>query len=53
MIKLMMSLEKETKGTFVYKSDMKDTAISTLYIRKEAFAAIKAPESIEVTVENR
>lgn len=49
-IKVKMSLGKSTKGTHVYKSEEKDTAISSLYINKESLSD-KPPKMITVTVE--
>lgn len=44
-----MKLERETKGTYVFKTDAEDAAITQLYIRKAGFPD-GAPESITVTV---
>lgn len=46
-IKINMTLTKETKGTFVYGAA--DTAIPTLYIKKEAFSG-PAPKEIQVVI---
>jgi hypothetical protein len=49
-MKIMMEYEKETPGTYRYRS-LDDTAvIQTLYIKKAAFPKGR-PEKIEVSVE--
>jgi hypothetical protein len=42
---------KETKGTYRYENDEADAAITTLYIRKGAFAGGSAPRAIRLVVE--
>ena len=49
-MKVKLTYAKETKGTWVFKSDAK-SIIPTLYIKKEAVTWREPPKSIEVTVE--
>lgn len=42
---------KETKGTYRYESGDPNAAITTLYIRKEAFSQGAAPRTIRLVVE--
>lgn len=44
-----MALARETKNTFRFETDP-DAAITTLYVRKDAFKDGKAPEKITVVV---
>ena len=46
---MTLELSKETKGTFVYRSDEDDCPVPTLYIKK--LGRTKAPDSIVVTIE--
>lgn len=53
VVTVQMRLEKETKGAVRYediRSEAGDSAIPTLYVRKDAFPDGKYPESIVVTV---
>jgi hypothetical protein len=43
-----LTLERETKGTFVFTSDDEDAAVTTLYVRKSAMD--EAPDSITLTI---
>lgn len=43
---------KETSGTHRFEADKSaDTPITTLYVRKTAFAGGKVPDAVRVTVE--
>lgn len=48
-MKTTMKLERETKGTFVFKNDEDNAPIPSLYIKKSAFSD-GAPKSIIVEV---
>ena len=48
-MKIKLEHAKETKGTHNYKNDDAGAAISSLYIRKEAFKG-DAPKSITVEI---
>lgn len=48
-----MELERETKGTFVYKAAKEDAVITTLYINKAAYPDTAPPQKISVTVKDR
>jgi len=62
MFKVIMTLERSTKGALRYREvtkdgipllNIKDSRIGTLYVRKTAFGAsvgVLAPHNIEVTV---
>jgi hypothetical protein len=43
---------KETKGTYRYESPDPNAMITTLYIRKDAFAGKPAPQAIRLVVED-
>jgi hypothetical protein len=49
-IKQKLSLSKETKGTYVYKDDNEQAAVSTLYIAKAAFNG-KPPATVTLSIE--
>ena len=54
-IKLEMSLEKQTKNTYVYSADADsngglDPMVTKLYIRKAAF--VLPPDTIHLTIED-
>lgn len=49
-IKTTLKLERETKGTFVFKNDEDNAPIPSLYIRKSAFKGKEAPESIKIDI---
>lgn len=50
-VQIELTLERDTKGTFVFKSPDKSDVISSLYIRKEGFPK-GAPKKIRVTVDS-
>ena len=50
MLKVTMTLKKETKNTFVYDNDDEGTPITQLYIKKTAYTD-GAPAIITVRVE--
>lgn len=50
--KLLMTLEKETPGTYRYKSEDEDSPIQTLYIKKAAFPKGKPAQRIQVEVKS-
>ena len=45
-----LTFSKETKGTFVYKTEDKESPINSLYLMKTHMPA-EAPKSVTVTVE--
>jgi len=47
MPKTTLKLDRDTKGTFVFKNDAEDAPIPSLYIKKHAFPG-DAPKSITV-----
>jgi hypothetical protein len=47
-MKIKLKLERETKGTYVYKNDDDGAAIPSLYIKK---ASVKGDAPKEITVE--
>ena len=47
---LELTLSKETKRTFVYKTDDEDSPISSLYLMKSHMPS-EAPKRVTVTVE--
>ena len=48
-VKIEMSYKKQTKGTVVYGNP--DSAIPSVYIKKDIFEQGKFPESITITIE--
>lgn len=48
MPKTTLKLDRDTKGTFVFKNDEPDAPIPSLYIKKGAFKDNEAPKSITV-----
>lgn len=48
-MKIKMNLERDTKGTFVYKAEDDDAAITSVYVKK---AGVKgdAPKSITLDI---
>lgn len=48
-MKTTLKLERDTKGTNVYKNDDTDAPIPSLYIKKSAFSG-DAPKSITVEI---
>lgn len=48
-MKTTLKLERETKGTFVFKNDEDNAPIPSLYIKKSAFKD-GAPKAITVEV---
>ena len=53
VIKVRMTLERETKGTYLYKADKDDAVVTAQYIRKEAFADGVPPRRILLTITER
>jgi hypothetical protein len=47
-VKLKMTFNRETKGTFVYKNDSQDAAIKSLYVTR---GAVQGDAPKEITVE--
>jgi len=47
--KIEMTYKKQTKGTVVYGNE--DSAIPSVYIKKDIFETGKFPETITITVE--
>ena len=47
---LVMTVDKETKGTVRYADGTANSPVPTLYIRKDAFPAGGHPRTITVTV---
>lgn len=45
-----MKLERDTKGTFVYKNEDASAPIPSVYIKKAAFKDGKAPEEITIEI---
>jgi hypothetical protein len=50
-IEVRLAQGKETKGTFRYETDDPNAAVSTLYIRKSAFAGGSVPKAIVLKIE--
>lgn len=50
-IEIKLTLGKETKGTYRFENVEPDTAVSALYVRKEAFESGKPPQSVRLIVE--
>lgn len=48
-MKTSLKLDRETKGTFVYKDDTPNAPIPSVYIKKSAFSG-DAPESITIEI---
>ena len=48
--RIELKFSKETKGTFVYKTDDEDSPISSLYLMKSHMPS-EAPKKVTVTVE--
>lgn len=48
-MKIKMKLERDTKGTFVYKNSDDDASIPSLYIKKSAVSG-EAPAEITVEI---
>ena len=48
--KIELIFSKETKGTFVYKTDEEDSPISSLYLMKSHMPS-EAPKKVTVTVD--
>jgi len=49
-MKTTLKLERETKGTFVFKNDEDDAPIPSLYVKKSAFKKGDAPKTITVEI---
>jgi hypothetical protein len=50
-IHVTLALGKETKGTYRFENNDSEAAISTVYVRKDAFKGEKPPQSIRLLVE--
>lgn len=48
-MKIKMTKDRDTKGTFVYKNNDEGAAIPSLYIKKSAFSG-DAPDEITVEI---
>lgn len=48
-VTVKLTKDRDTKGTYVYKTDDREAAIRSLYITKSAVA--EAPDEITVTIE--
>lgn len=48
-IKTKLKLDRDTKGTFVFKNGETDAPIPSLYIKKSAFGG-EAPAEIEIVI---
>lgn len=48
-VSVTLTKDRDTKGTYVYKTDDRDAAIRSLYITKSAVS--EAPDEITVTIE--
>lgn len=49
-MKTTLTLERDTKGTNVYKNDEDDAPIPSLYIKKHVFGKKEAPKKITVEI---
>lgn len=49
-ITVKLTKDRETKGTYVFKSDADNTPVPSIYIRKSAFSG-DAPQAITLTIE--
>lgn len=49
-ITVKLTKARDTKGTYVYKSDADNTPVPSIYVKKSAFTG-DAPESITLTIE--
>lgn len=49
-MKTTLKLERDTKGTNVYKNDDENAPIPSLYIKKSAFKKGDAPKTITVEI---
>lgn len=49
-MKTTMKLERETKGTQVYKNDDDNAPIPSVYIKKAAFGKKDPPKSITIEI---
>lgn len=49
-MKTTLKLDRDTKGTNVYKNDADDAPIPSLYIKKAAFGKKEAPKTITVEI---
>jgi hypothetical protein len=50
-IHVTLTLGKETKGTYRFENNDAEAAITTVYVRKDAFKGEKPPQSIRLLVE--
>lgn len=48
-MKVKMNLERDTKGTFVYKSEDDDAAITSVYVKKSGVKG-EAPKAITLEI---
>jgi hypothetical protein len=48
-VKVTLTKDRDTKGTYVYKTDDREAAIRSLYITKSAVG--EAPDQITVTID--
>ena len=49
-INMIMTFNKETKNTVVYKNENKDVAVQALYIMKSALGDTKPPKTIKLVI---
>lgn len=49
-IETELKLDRDTKGTFVYKNAEDDAPVPSLYVKKSAFSG-DAPKKITLTIE--
>lgn len=49
-MKTTLKLDRETKGTQVYKNDDEGAPIPSVYIKKSAFKTDEAPKSITIEI---
>lgn len=51
-IKIKLTKERDTKGTFVFKNGEQGAAVPSLYVKKDAFGKDGAPDEIELTIKS-
>jgi hypothetical protein len=49
-IEISMTAERETPGTWRFRSDEPNAAVLLLYVRKDGFAGAPVPKKIVVTI---
>jgi hypothetical protein len=49
-LEISMTQERETKGTWRFRSEEPDAAVLLLYVRKDGFAGAPVPRKIVVTI---